>query len=829
MGIIRTSTARKGLSKYLRDGYKKSSSFSREEKDFCEPIFGSLDIFEKAEKYLNENKNYSSNYTHITMGYSQRDMAKMDDMSDDERIEFKKNIAEEIIRYYTSGYDQDFEVIAYAESHRPKIKEEKNRVTGEVKERLEHDHIAISHLCPLSNTRLQTAFYNNAFMDSVFQTYINKKYDLDIPRIDGKRTKKDRDFYKIALKNIKNFNALMIYLDDNNLTYKEVRTKKNHYISIVNKEPRNEDEPKRINLNGRGFEHLVFAVANKDKLIPQDIFDKQKENREKTRPEDMKLDELKAILDDFHAKRAKQIRKVRSKASTELLENLQLERDNPVSFNQKEQEKNEDGQYYDEEVEAEKKQQESKIDFEDTVNIELSYSPYKGYKERTFYKYYKLKIGESLHLKGYFIKLKQKTPVFLNKEKGIKVLDRGNVITGECSGESKEQLRELANVMLDVAEAKGWDLRKIKTRGSPEFIKIMKELKSKRIAKKIILGRQNQKKYFTSILSRPSTPLSQMVRENVEKSTIEKEPNVQEIKENLFAKEVIEYASRKYKINKEEYGVTKDNKINNFTNRQKPKSVIDFFIKEVNLSPKEAFAECRRLYSLQLMNNKNTKSTKRYKTNEFTEKQRRAAVHQPSYHGVNVKERRGRTIHDLYGVSNFNLVHSGRIRGRRDINVLLSSNERNNVQQERAANTEVFTADDRTNETSSQTENRASVENRPLSLYTAIDIETIALDTLAIAKVVQEALEDAIDNESFFEYITERFNLKKCGYGSSSDALKFLTQDNETEEMQLSRLGTSFEEIVKKMGENNNRQDESKKDKQTKKNREKRNKTKKNS
>jgi len=278
----------------------------------------------------------------------------------------------------------------------------------------------------------------------------------------------------------------------------------------------------------------------------------------------------------------------------------------------------------------------------------------------------------------------------------------------------------------------------------------MKELERERIAKKIIFGRENQKKYFTTILDRPTSPLAQIVRVNVEISAIEKETSIQEIKEKLSAADVIEYASKKYKINKEEYEVRKGNKINNFTNAQKPKSVIDFFIKEVNLSPKEAFAECRRLYNLQSSDGEKTdKSNIQEENNEY-----KSDIALSSETDQNHEfSRKDRDYHDLYKV---------------------------------------------------------------------IDEVTVGLDILAISKVHQDSLGEAFDDKSFFEYIRESFNLKKCEYGSGANSLKLYTKDKKMEEVPLSWLGTSFEEIIEKMAKNDIHLGETEKSKEIRNKRKKR-------
>lgn len=79
----------------------------------------------------------------------------------------------------------------------------------------------------------------------------------------------------------------------------------------------------------------------------------------------------------------------------------------------------------------------------------------------------------------------------------------------------------------------------------------------------------------------------------------EKIHDIQFLKDNLPAQIVLEYSSKKYNINLDEFEVVDGNKINNKNNHQKPKSVIDFFTKEIGISIKEATEICNNLMTKQ--------------------------------------------------------------------------------------------------------------------------------------------------------------------------------------------------------------------------------------
>ena len=161
--IARTTRAKSGLSDYLEKGHRQDSEYTRSQKDNVIPIYGNLETFRQTEQYLNKEKNYKDNYLHVTISYSKEDMQLMDSMTDDEKMAMKKDIALTYIKHHTSGYDIDNEVIAYVETHQPIIKVEHN------KERLEHEHIAMALYNPLNDTKLQTTFHNNSFIDDTLQ------------------------------------------------------------------------------------------------------------------------------------------------------------------------------------------------------------------------------------------------------------------------------------------------------------------------------------------------------------------------------------------------------------------------------------------------------------------------------------------------------------------------------------------------------------------------------------------------------------------------------------------------------------------------------------
>ena len=69
-----------------------------------------------------------------------------------------------------------------------------------------------------------------------------------------------------------------------------------------------------------------------------------------------------------------------------------------------------------------------------------------------------------------------------------------------------------------------------------------------------------------------------------------------ELKEKLNANLVIKYAIQNYKLDRNKFEITHDNKIDNLKNNQKPKNIIDFLKKELNLTTKESIEICVEIY-----------------------------------------------------------------------------------------------------------------------------------------------------------------------------------------------------------------------------------------
>ena len=347
------------------------------------------------------------------------------------------------------------------------------------------------------------------------------------------------------------------------IDYRVVDTKNNNYVKLINKSFKNDKSGKKIvqdiNLQGKGFERFV------------DVNSTEKNHK---KLEDMTQQELEEILNDVYVKRVEEITKRRSKKSIEDLKKV-----------------------YEEDKKLKK-------DFEKKYSKKADYNSIKSltFQQKIFYKHYGVNIQDSLE--GYYIKVdenNEKNTTFINHSKGIKIEDKEDEILSYSNEDSTE---EEVKLMLDIALAKGWNLLEIEIDGTPQFIKEAK----KQILIKVEVQNQTQKKEeenkeIKKVEIKPTRPVSQLdncIFENESKIfESEKANDLKFLKENLSAQIVLDFAIRKYNINLDEFEVVDDNKINNKTNRQKPKSIIDFFTKEIGVSIKETTEICNNLMTKQ--------------------------------------------------------------------------------------------------------------------------------------------------------------------------------------------------------------------------------------
>ncbi|PRM96734.1 hypothetical protein [Aliarcobacter cryaerophilus] len=554
--LARISRAKEGFADYLISGARKDSIYTRDQKDKTITLYGNLQIFKQTEKYLNKYKNYESNYIHITLSFSQEDMDKLNEIDDEQkRDELFKELALIYIKHHTSGYNLENEVIAYSEAHMPKIQiNEKNR------QRFPHIHIAIAKYNPLDDTQLRTTFFNNSFLDDVLQSYVCKKYGFEIPRkdedkkndtdekIQDENNLEDKIKSKIAitranwielLKDIKTADELLYFLQ-NDLKFEENRdfkiagSKTYKYIKILNLQERNK-KSNSLNLNGKDFLRFIL-----------------KDDKNRTFPRHKSKKELEDILLSYYETRIENIYKRKSKKSKEKLNNIYESENSKIKSNK---------------------------------NIQNSFK-YLSYQQKLFVEHYDYLIKDKLE--GYYVKKENNEVIVSNFSKNIKIVDAGNEIV---SLRNSTNLEEQVKIMIDIALAKDWKLENIEPYGDEDFIY---EANSQ-IAKLIEKERKNKSIKAEIIIPRAKTDLQQQTL-NIKDKELSQKVNLSEIKEELDANFVLEFAVQNYKLDKNKYEITVDNKIKNLTNNQKPKNAIDFLQRELNLTTRESIEIAIKIY-----------------------------------------------------------------------------------------------------------------------------------------------------------------------------------------------------------------------------------------
>ncbi|MFW3355379.1 hypothetical protein [Aliarcobacter butzleri] len=555
--IARISRAKEGFADYLITGARKDSIYARDQKDKVIPLYGNLQIFKQTEKYLNKYKNYESNYIHITLSFSQEDMDKLNEIDDvEKRDELFKELVLIYIKHHTSGYDLKNEVIAYSEAHMPKIQiNEKNR------QRFPHIHIAIAKYNPLDDTQLRTPFFNNSFLDDVLQSYVCKKYGFEIPRkdetdtnekIEDENNLEDKIKSKIAitranwielLKDIKTSDELLYFLQ-NDLKLEEnkdfkIAGSKTYKYIKILNLQERNKKSNSLNLNGKDFSRFIL-----------------KDDKNRTFPRHKSKKDLEDILLSYYETRIENIYKRKSNKSKELLKNIHhLENQNSKK--------------------------------------NINTLTYQSYQQKLFYKHYDYLIKDKLQ--GYYIKKVDNQIIINNFSKNIKIIDLENQI---ISNSNSNNLQEEVKIMIEIALAKNWKLENIEPTGNENFINEA----NRQIAALILKNKEEQIKNIDIEILRAKSPTQQQ-KVKLQNEELNSKINLQELKEKLDAKLVLKYAKKNFKLDISNFTITEDNKIDNLKNKQKPKNVIDFLQRELNLSTKEAIGVCVGIYEKQMMMN----------------------------------------------------------------------------------------------------------------------------------------------------------------------------------------------------------------------------------
>lgn len=169
--LIRVSGYNNGAKEYLEEGVKEGREHSREELDERIILYGDLELTQKIYQSIPDNN--QDRYLSYTLSF------KEDQISQDSLHAITTEFKQFLLHAY-----QEHEINFYAEAHIPKIKQTKDRKTGELVDRKPHIHIIIPRKNMFNGNEANPAGRHEVttkYMEA-FQEYINQKYQLESPR-----------------------------------------------------------------------------------------------------------------------------------------------------------------------------------------------------------------------------------------------------------------------------------------------------------------------------------------------------------------------------------------------------------------------------------------------------------------------------------------------------------------------------------------------------------------------------------------------------------------------------------------------------------------------
>lgn len=535
--IFDKKTRQQGVKEYLQNGIYND----RDEKDKRVSLVGNLELTDKVAK-IGKKKGYKETYRNIVLSFEE-------DL-DEKTLE---KITKDFIRLYMQPYNPN-EYTAYAEAHLPKRK-----VNSRGYERKKHAHIVIAKYSLKLQHQLDLGDHSRRLAEiEKIKEYLESKYNLksvehkkiikedkaeilDIAKYEN-RNKAKKELEKYIKDNIAHYEKLDDLISDLekklSATIKKSKKAKTPYISI--KLP---NFPRAIRLKGELFSDKSFKDA-REQLLKDNKYISVKQTQRKD-PAEI-LQEVEELQAKRKARVLKRIKNKRLQAEQELI----------------------------------KAEQNRRI------------KNYISYAEKELNKIYNYIFNLNLP-RYFFVRRYENTGYTLiqNKKKNIKVLDKGNKIVATGSN-----LEEQAKIMIELAVAKGWDLRKVRVTGDEEFKKIatkliqekIRELNNKSSSPTRARASVNIKE------TQPSSYTTGRLREAKEQQQV-KQLDLKTLKEVLTAEELLKTLKNKELLAKD-YQL-ENNKI---IVGKKKLNIVDFCLKEMNLSFKETSKLLNQVYNANL-------------------------------------------------------------------------------------------------------------------------------------------------------------------------------------------------------------------------------------
>ena len=568
--LIRVQQASAGVEDYLETGRKKGRIYSRDELDHREFISGDLDALKATNAYVQDNENWKNNYWHLTLGLTLDDWDKLRD-SPEKLQELHRDILEHY--YCTSDVDK---LIHHSEMHIPKLQSYdaallKNSTETEMIDRFPHAHIIVSKYDINSpGTQIRMLPFDTRYQsaDKAFQSMLCEKYGLTDPKDHARSfdfSKKDvinrtsekqyhthkkgtvvwnRKELSELLKGVTTFGDIKQRLLDSDLVKDATFNKKTspyRYLSVI---PTHGD--KNINLRGKGFEDVT-----------------------------------------------KIIRRLKKTPQFEKLTNEEIVNRHKNWFISEETQKNRGLN--------KKITQKTELRYEKAAEKYVSYYEKYTKEQRQYYMVYKDEIKSEL-INNYKIYEKNNVKHLINNKEGVKIFDKPDVVSISFS-KDKNNIENSVKLSLELAIKKGWDISTLKITTKNSDIK--KEYERQILAYKEL----NSNKEIIPNINHSPIPIkiqkvnstTQLVKSITANTTNLKNPDINQIKAILPPQAVLNYAAKHYGLQKKHYEIV-DNGIRDVRTKQKPRSVVDFMTKSVNIPFSEAINELAHLTNRHIEN-----------------------------------------------------------------------------------------------------------------------------------------------------------------------------------------------------------------------------------
>lgn len=444
--IVRVGGKKAGVMEYLESGKIRGRVEKRDEIDERVILAGEHGIT----KAIINKMEYQKNYYHITLSFKEDDVSR----------EILEKIVEEAEEFFMSGFSKD-EYNFYAEAHIPKMKFYYDGVGNRV-ERKPHIHIVVPRFNFKSMTQLKISENmkrDNKYIDA-FQEYINDKYGLESP----KRNRRKGSFSKT--------DALARYKKETSITLAATKVR-NGLTSRI-----------EADFLGGGIKCIddVIRILREYRFIPEDEVDEEGNLKKSIRV-------VNGSNSSYLSVKVSGLEKsVRLKSV--LFDPDFYKGDYYKTYMDKYYKNNDYQSLLGEWEELRKTENEkrygkgrrrwedlSKVIYEAAAGEELTgctiYQIRKFEEMNSLYNYglNMLSKGSLLLGKNVIIRKYPKAIFYYLKDRDIRITDRG----GSISVKENRDVQAAVSALLDIAQAKNWELKRLKIEGGRLFRKEMKK------------------------------------------------------------------------------------------------------------------------------------------------------------------------------------------------------------------------------------------------------------------------------------------------------------------------------------------------------------------